>query len=241
MAHHLAEMITAAEDDSTVTLDQRQQVIEMILKIWSYRQHFPEGSPLEGYAAVFDALGRLSDDTPWRLRQLLGDDGLDSSAKALPLVAAAVELERLTQDTVVSLICLAAEDAQESNDAWLELADKVTSNVESRVTRDLQRLRRRRGAHPPSKADQPDEEIGTESATELSSSSAEAIDQDGASASEDRTCSNKARFDLPVEEDNASDTTTNSYHAARLRAMADVLTRMADQLAVADAAISDVP
>lgn len=209
MAHHLSELIIAAEDDSTATFDQRQQVIDMILKIWSYRRHFPEGSPLEGYPAVFGALEYLGDGTPWKLKRLLGDDALDESTQTLPLVAAAIELDHLAQDTVVSLICLAAEDAQDNNSAWLRLADKVANNVESRVTRELQRLRRRVRGRP--NTDQSASAAANASGA-MSSGSAE---KDGEIASLDSSA-------------------LANHHAAKLRAMADLLTRVADQLAFAD-------
>jgi hypothetical protein len=32
MAHHLAEMVVAAKDDASTTVEQRQQIVETILK-----------------------------------------------------------------------------------------------------------------------------------------------------------------------------------------------------------------
>lgn len=144
MAHHLAELVALAEDDSTTTVEQRQQIIDLILKVWAYRRYYSGADLLDGYPSVFAALDRLGEETPWRFLQLFdGDDLLDRDEASPPLLGNAVELTRLTRDAVIGLLWLAAKDANEKNSALLEVADRVSLTIESRVTRQLRQLRRR--------------------------------------------------------------------------------------------------
>ena len=105
MVHHLAELIRAAQDDATATVEQRQQIIETILKVWSHRSDYPRPAPLEEFDSVLAALDRLGDDSPWRFSRLF-----DPATKppepstGVPLVATAAELERLTRETMLRLI-----------------------------------------------------------------------------------------------------------------------------------------
>ena len=59
MAHHLAQLIVAAQDDAPTTVEQRIQIVETILKVWGKRRYYPAGAPLEEYADVLTALDLL--------------------------------------------------------------------------------------------------------------------------------------------------------------------------------------
>ncbi|MGH3717426.1 MAG: hypothetical protein ACRDRI_01020 [Pseudonocardiaceae bacterium] len=64
MAHHLAELVVAAQDEATTTVEQRQQIVETILKVWTHRRYYPGRAPLEEFSSVFLALDRLGDSSP---------------------------------------------------------------------------------------------------------------------------------------------------------------------------------
>lgn len=144
MAYHLAELIALAEDDSATTVEQRQQIVELILKVWAHRRYCSGSGLLDGYPAVFAALERLGDDTPSKLfRAFDQDEPLDSGETNLPVLRNALELARLAHESVVALLWLAAKDASQKNAVLLELADSISLTFESRVTRRLSQLRRR--------------------------------------------------------------------------------------------------
>ncbi|MFE2996868.1 hypothetical protein ACFXG4_17855 [Nocardia sp. NPDC059246] len=154
MAHHLAELIIVAKDADT-SVEQRQQIVSTILEVWAHRRSYPRRL-LDDFSAVLTALDRLGDDRPCRFSRIFDDFDdsdagvLDNSTGDLPLVEQAVELERLTRDTLIHLLWRAARDASVKNDQWLSLADQLASNMETTVTQSLWRLHLRRAT-----ADQP--------------------------------------------------------------------------------------
>lgn len=142
MSHHLAELVTAAQTDAT--LEQRVQIIDLILRIWTNRRFLPD-PPLAEYEPVLAALERLGNSQPWAFARIRLKSTSPRQAE-VPLVATAIELERLVRETVLRLIWMAACDASERNREWLELADEVASNLETEVGTVLDRLRSATGA-----------------------------------------------------------------------------------------------
>jgi hypothetical protein len=242
MAHHLAELVVAAQDETTTTVKQRQQIVETILKVWTHRRYYPGRAPLEEFSSVFLALDRLGDDSPWKFSRLFNADTQmpDPSISGLPLVATAAELERLTRETLLRLIWLAVQDAKEKNQEWLEAADKIASNVESELTTTLLRLRRR-SARRRLRAVEDNPRDVTETATETSPEDAgtesEAEDtaegpMEGAAA--DDIVESGVEDPLDNEDNGESDPLSDVDHVKRLREMADLLNKVADALTVPD-------
>ena len=239
MAYHLAGLVQAAQDDANATVEQRQQIIETILKVWSHRSDYPRPAPLEEFDSVLAALDRLGDDSPWRFSRLFDPEtkAPEPSTPGLPLVATAAELERLTRETLLRLIWLAAQDAKERNQDWLEVADKVVSNVESDVTTTLERLQRRVALRRVAASDG--------SAKDATETPAEGADAEGEAEAatqgptEDATANDVVEsgtddsaadpFDED-EDDDTSDPLSNINHVKRLREMAGLLNKIADAL-----------
>lgn len=189
VAHHLAELVVAAEDESTTTVEQRLQIVQTVLKVWSRRRDLPRRSPLQEFSGVLAGLDRLGDRTSWRFLRLAEMvTGLpDPRTSGLPLVETAAELERLARETLLHLFWLAAQDAKDANQEWLAVADEVAPNIETQVHTRLARLRRRLAEED--QVDQPDQE---------------------------------------------DDPLSTANHVKRLRAMAELLNRIADDLAAND-------
>ncbi|MEV5554368.1 hypothetical protein AB0L44_11960 [Nonomuraea wenchangensis] len=242
MAHHLAELIAAAKDDAITSVGQRLQIVEIILKVWANRRYFPGKAPLEEFSSIFVALDRLGDGSPWKFSRLFDADGEvpDPGNSDLPLLATAAELERLTRETMIRLIWLAARDAREKNQEWLEVANKVASNLESDVTTTLWRLHRRI-ARRRLQAEQGGLIDGTETGTETPAKNANihgeaehVLEGLTRSAAADDTVESGLEDcgEAPIndEEEGESNLLSDSNHAKRLREMADLLNKLADSL-----------
>jgi hypothetical protein len=229
MAHHLAELVQAAHDDAATTIEQRQQIIETILNIWSHRSDYPRPAPLEEFDSILAALDRLGDDSPWRFSRLFGlaTKTPELSTCGLPLVTTAAELERLTRETLLSLIWLAAQEAKEKNQDWLEVADKIVSNLESDVTTALERLQRRvarslGAAADHSVIDADDEaELATHGMTK--DAKPDVVVESGTDGSAVDSFGN-------TDDDDVSSPMRSINHVKRLREMAGLLNRIADAL-----------
>jgi len=240
MAHHLAELIVAAQDDATTTVEQRQQIVETILNVWAHRHHYPSRGPLEEFSNVLVALDRLGDSSPWKFSQLFDADTEIpySDNSDLPLITTAAELERLTRETLLRLIWLAAQDAKDKNHQWLEVADKVATNIESKVAVTLSRLRRQAARHRLRLLEADLREIA-ETATETpdEDSDAEGEADDTADLTEGMTDdivkSSSEHGEWEPFDDGDDDETnplSNINHAKRLRQMADLFNKIADGL-----------
>ncbi|AHK36006.1 hypothetical protein OPAG_06817 [Rhodococcus opacus PD630] len=232
MAHHLAQLIVAAQDDASTTVEQRLQIVDLILKVWTQRRYYPTRAPLEEYVNVFTALDRLGDGSPWKFsRPFDADTNMpDTSTVGLPLVATASELENLTRETLIRLIWLEARDAKNKNQEWLEAADKIASNIESDVTTTLGRLRRRVARRRRLRATEADQADVAETPTEDVGDAQDAgldvtqgVGTDG--LADDGT---EPEHDGPSREDD--DPLSDSNHIKRLREMADLLNKVADAL-----------
>lgn len=209
MSHHLAELVTAAENPGT-SVQQRQEIVETILKIWIHRYYYPGSGPLAGFSGVLTALDRLGDERSWRFSRLpfdVGTTGPVPDAKGVTLVETACDLERLCRETLILLLWRAAHNAETEAKDWLPVADELASNLESDTSAVLRRLRmqfeRRFGdadiaGHPETDSDSDADEDSTPSAAE----------------------DDPAEFD-PLSSLNVS---------RRLRDMASILNQIADRL-----------
>ena len=131
MAHHLAALVSAAQDEATV--EQRLEIVDTILRIWTVHQHLPS-PPLAEFAAVIAGLERLGTTNPWAFWRLGVPESMDADGNGKSIVSAALELEKLTRETLLRLIWLAARDATERNQDWLRLADQIGPTIETEVT-----------------------------------------------------------------------------------------------------------
>lgn len=209
MSHHLAELITAAENPGT-SVEQRQEIVETILKIWTHRYYYPGFGPLAGFSGVLTALDRLGDESPWRFSRLPFDAGTTDPAPSTDgtaLVQTAADLERLCRETLILLIWLAAHEAETEAEDWLSVADELASNLESDATAVLRQLTIRF---------EPQFGLADAGATNTEADSdSDAVQNSALTAEED-----------PTELDPLSNFNTSK----RLREMASLLNRIADSL-----------
>lgn len=228
MAHHLAYLIVAA-DDQSATLEQRKEIVDLILRVWSYRRQFPDGSPLQGFPAVFAAIEAIGDRSPWRLGRLVGSELVEPAAANAELIAHAVELENLTGEAVTSLLCLAAERARDLNEPWLTIANKVADNVETRVVRALERSRRRdqRLTLEEGLAPQGDVRDELQSGSESDLPSWTVGSEQHSPPTKPHSLATGTTLRLPSE---SQDIAIAARHVTRLREMANMLNRVADEL-----------
>lgn len=138
MSYHLAELISVAEEDGA-TIEQREHIIDTILRIWELRRCLPV-PPLREFAEVIAALERLGDSRPWFFSRLGFGPELPGGGVDNTLVSTATELEDLTRQTLLRLIWLAASRAGDQNADWLPLADRIAPTLESEVSTRLRRL-----------------------------------------------------------------------------------------------------
>ena len=145
MAHHLAALVTAVDAREEVTVEQRIEIIETILKVWGARRTLPGTVPAYELDLVFSALDMLGDDRPWRFSRLQKyADGLGAAEEAeAPLVLMAISLERLTRQAVLALVWLATQDAVVRNEQWLEAASAAMVSMEDELASSTRRVQRR--------------------------------------------------------------------------------------------------
>lgn len=143
MAQHLVELVSLAEDGSAITVDQRQEIVDLILKVWAHRRYYSRDDLLNEYPAIFIALERLGDDAPWKFLRLFdGQEGPDAGSTSPASLRTAIELADLARDTVIGLLWSATKDAEHNNEDLLAVADEISLTVESEVAQRLKRLRR---------------------------------------------------------------------------------------------------
>lgn len=145
MAHHLAALVTAVDAAEEVTVEQRMEIVETILKVWGARRTFPAAVPAYEIDLVLCALDMLGDDRPWRFSRLQEyADGLGAAEEAeAPLILKAISLERLTRQAVLALVWLATQDAVARNADWLEAASAAMAPMEDELASSTRRVRRR--------------------------------------------------------------------------------------------------
>ena len=201
MAHHLAKLIMATEDETATTVEQRIEIVDTILKLWMNRRSLPGKFPGDEFERIFTALDGLGDKRPWRYARLhVEDEALpDPETTQLPLVVTAADLERLVRETVRTLILVAHDQALEAASEWVEASSAINAEFEGELasvtTQIRHRLREYQGLGTDEDSDPADDE--TEGAP------------------------------TPVEVD---DQRSDYNHARRLREMADLLNNVASAL-----------
>lgn len=142
MAHHLAALVVAAEDENA-TIEQRTEIVDTILKVWAARKSYPGEVPAYELDLVFSALDMLGDDRPWRFSRLRHVEGLATDDAEIPLAVMAVNLERLTREALVVLIWRACQDAIAKEAHWLEAAESLAESIEDDLATNTRRISRR--------------------------------------------------------------------------------------------------
>lgn len=201
MAHHLAELIMAAEDEATTTVEQRIQIVDTILKLWMNRRSLPGKFPGYEFERIFAALDTLGDERPWRYARLhTHNEALpDPETTQLPLVATAADLERMVRETVITLMLVAHNQALETASEWVEASSAINTEFEGELASATTKIRRRLREY---------QGLGA--------------DEDSDPADDEPEGS-----PTPVEVD---DQGSNYNHARRLREMADLLNKVASAL-----------
>lgn len=138
MAHHLAELVSVARQRATP--EQHLQIVDIILRLWSHRRYLPIPT-LKEFEPVLAALTRLGDDRPWAFSQLGFGERLSLQALDDHLLSDALDLERVTRQTILRLLLLATRRAVVDNNELLQLADEIEETLETRASRSLRRLR----------------------------------------------------------------------------------------------------
>jgi len=141
MSFYLGELVAAAEGQDA-SVEQQQDIVEFILRLWSYRYTFPVAGPLSEYSNVLAALQRLADDHPWRFARLSLSDDMSQDPEALPMIMLALELENACREAVISLLAVASRRASATGDAWLQAVDGLVESMEGEMTRRLEQLLR---------------------------------------------------------------------------------------------------
>ncbi len=137
MAHHLAALVTAAESDATI--EQRQGIVELVLRIWTHRQYLPS-PPLGDFESVLQGLARLGDPSPWAFARIGLSIHEDDHVR--PLFALAIDLEAMLRKTMVRLAWLETRSAADHEEAWLKIGSEASELLELEVYSTLDRLRR---------------------------------------------------------------------------------------------------
>lgn len=141
MAFYLAQLI-AADDEGNGTIEQHKEIVDLILRVWSFRHVYPNSGPMAEYGHVLAALERLGDDTPWRFSRLPLSDSSSRNPEAAEYIGLAEELEQLSRDAVITLLGIAARKAADAEDVWLAAAAEVAETLEADLTRTLESLLR---------------------------------------------------------------------------------------------------
>ena len=127
-----------AEDDPSV--EQRVQIVDLILRLWTNRTHLPSPAPLAESNEVVAGLERLGDSSPWGFSRLGLTAAVLEQEASSHLVSTALELEQLMRSTILRLIWLAARDAGDIDGDWLALGEQVGLLLEPGVLAEVRRL-----------------------------------------------------------------------------------------------------
>lgn len=128
MAHHLAEVMAAAELDQAKAQDCKN----LILELWRQRRFFPAGDPLERYTKLLSALEAHLEDHPSYVqirgfgieRQSKEEQDLDTLAHSLHS-----HMGRLLSLTVL----LSADSERQGRDDLIDIANAADSDAQSRL------------------------------------------------------------------------------------------------------------
>jgi hypothetical protein len=142
MAHHIAELIKAAETASTEERSVKlAKCADTILKLWEHRHHFPKGRcPFEDWEPFLRALKSLDpcDDTPRYFRPVWSEvDENEQHTEAGKWLKLARYLDSSAKILIRYCLTQAAQSALDKSRSWVALAE--TAGLERDV--DLQIIR----------------------------------------------------------------------------------------------------
>lgn len=208
VAHHLAELVAAADEEGAVTIEQRIAIIDTIRRLWTSRRSFPGPVPAREFDNVFAALEGLGNTSRWAYSKLseYAEKLSEPEAKNLPLVRTAAELERLNREAVLTLLSLAFHKAEETSAGWMQALEGLEAEIADDLIDTVSVIKRRLRIFVAAQAEQ---------------------DDDADPQSQDVEADLGDADDTGPRDDPAS----NLNHARRLREMADLLNNVADALA----------
>lgn len=211
VAHHLAELVAAADDDDATTVEQRIAIIDTIRRLWASRRSFPGPVPASEFDNVFAALEGLGNTSRWAYSKLneYAEKLSAPEAKDLPLVRTAAELERLNREAVLTLLSLAVHNAEEKSAGWMQALKGLEAEIADDLIDTVSVIKRRLRIFMAARPEQDDDTDPQAQDVE-----ADPVDPDGTGPRDDH-------------ENPAS----NLNLARRLREMADLLNNVADALA----------
>ena len=128
MAHHIAELIQAAESAEVEDRPGRlAQCTDGILALWKHRSHLPNGKrPLEDFEPILRALESLdpSDDRPRYFRtSRLEANQAEQNAETTEWLEAADELDYAAKILIRYCLARAAGAASDKSANWVALAE----------------------------------------------------------------------------------------------------------------------
>ncbi len=142
MAHHLAELMEAAEKADTVDKPARSaECADAILTLWKHRREFPDGSrPLAELEPVLRALERLdpSDDRPYYFRPLREEVGEpEQGSETQRWLKLCDNVDHAAKVLIRHCLARAADTASDKSADWVERAEAagVEGPIESLVIR----------------------------------------------------------------------------------------------------------
>lgn len=211
VAHHLAELVAAADDDEATTVEQRIAIIDTIRRLWTTRRSFPGPVPAREFDNVFAALEGLGNTSRWAYSKLseYAEKLSEPEAKDLPLIRTAAELERLNREAVLTLLSLALRNAEETSAGWMQALEGLEAESADDLIDTVSVIRRRLRIFMAAQSEQVDD-----ADPQAQDAEAEPGDSD----------STGPRIDH-------EEPTSNLNHARRLREMAVLLNNVADALA----------
>ncbi|WP_300400082.1 hypothetical protein [Nocardioides sp.] len=211
VAHHLAELVSAADEEGATTIEQRIAIIDTIRRLWTSRRSFPGPVPAREFDNVFAALEGLGNTSRWAYSKLseYAKKLSEPEAKDLPLVRTAAELERLNREAVLTLLSLAFHNAEETSAGWMQALEGLEAEIADDLIDTVSVIKRRLRIFMAAQSEQ-DDDAGPQA--------------------------QEVEADLGDPDDNGprddhEDPASNLNHARRLREMADLLNNVADALA----------
>lgn len=211
VAHHLAELVAAADEEGATTIEQRIAIIDTVRRLWTSRRSFPGPVPAREFDSVFAALEGLGNRSRWAYSKLSEYAGKlsEPEAKGLPLVQTASELERLNRETVLTLLSLAFRNAEEASAGWMQALEGLEAEIADDLIDTVSVIKRRLSLFMAAQSELDDD------------ADPQAQDVEPDLGDPDDT----------GPRDDQEDPARNLNHARRLREMADLLNNVANALA----------
>lgn len=211
VAHHLAEIVAAADEEGATSIEQRIAIIDTIRRLWTSRRSFPGPVPAREFDNVFAALEGLGNTSRWAYSKLseYAEKLSEPEARDLPLVRTAAELERLNREAVLTLLSLAFHNAEETSAGWMQALEGLEAEIADDLIDTVSVIKRRLKIFMAAQSEQDDD------------ADPQAQDVEADQGDPDDT----------GPRDDHEDPASNLNHARRLREMADLLNNVADALA----------